>query len=237
MLARLVVVVVIACASTAAAEVCTPTNAAGQAKCATACDVKQYDACAKLGLALINTNDKASFPRGVALIEKACAGKSALGCGGLGSLYMGGVGVPRDPVRAVKLFEGACSGGDALSCESLGGFYGQGGGADPAKADFEAAMVRAAPWYERACKMNRPAPCAFLATFIQEGVKFPNADPKRIPGLLDIACRGDVDVACKFLGDVYTEGKLVPRDTKKAAALYARSCKLGYDRGCAAAGK
>jgi uncharacterized protein len=231
MIARLVVIAIVAHHSAAAAEPSCNT-AAEQTRCEAACDAKQFDSCARLGLAVINTGNAKLLPRGIALLEKACTGKAALGCGGLGSLYMGGIGVPRDPVRAVKLFEGACTGGDALSCESLGGWIAQGEG-DPNKLGPDA-MKRAAPYYERACTMGRPAACAFLATFILEGVKWPGADPKRVPGLFDTACRGEINVACKFLGDLYADGKLVRRDAKKANELYAKACKLGYDRGCQA---
>ena len=48
------------------------------------------------------------------------------------------------------------------------------------------------------------------------------------------ASKGDVNVACKFLGDLYAKGELVPRDIMRANALYDKACKLGYDRGCAA---
>ncbi len=140
----------------------------------------------------------------------------------------------RDEPRAIKLFEGACKAGDGISCESLGGYHAQGGGGDPKKLDLAAATLRAVPWYERACAMQRPAPCAFLATFILDGVKFPSSDRKRVPGLFETACKGDLEVACKFLGDLYAKGELVRRDVKRANALYDKACKLGYDRGCAA---
>jgi uncharacterized protein len=231
MIGRLVVIAIVALHAPAAAETSCK-SAAEQARCATACDAKQYDTCARLGLALINSGDTKLLARAVALLEKACTGKAALGCGGLGSLYMGGIGVLRDPPRAVKLFESACTGGDALSCESLGGWIAQGEG-DRTKLGV-AAMTRAAPYYERACTMGRPAACAFLGTFMLEGATWPGADPKRIPVLFDTACRGDVNVACKFLGDLYADGKHVRRDAKKANELYAKACKLGYDRGCQA---
>jgi TPR repeat protein len=230
MLARIVVLALVSASPSATADSCKTVDE--QKKCATACDAKQYDQCASLGLAYINTGDPAALPRGLALLEKACSGNSALGCGGLGSLYMGGVGVPRDVPRALKLFEGACKRGEGISCESLGGYYGQGGGGDP--ADLKGAMVRAAPYYDRACTLGRAVACTLLATFILEGVKFPGSDRKRIVGLFDSGCRGEMNIACKFLGDIYNKGELVRRDVKKANELYAKSCKLGYDRGCSA---
>jgi uncharacterized protein len=208
----------------AAADCKTPEE---QIECAAACDAKQYTACATLGLAIINSGDRATLARGVELVNKACANKDPLGCGALGSLYMGGIGVVRDPPRALKLFEDACDAGDGISCESLGGYYALGGGG-------ESNLEHAAPWYERACAMQRPKPCAFLAAFIHDGVKFSNSDRKRIPGLLETACKGDVALACKYLGDLYAKGELVGRDVKQANALYDKACKLGDNDGCAA---
>jgi TPR repeat protein len=185
-----------------------------QIKCAAACDAKQYTACATLGLAIINSGDRATLARGVELVDTACANKDPLGCGALGSLYMGGIGVVRDRPRALKLFEGACAAGDGISCESLGGYYMMGGGG-------ERNPEQAALWYERACAMQRPSPCLFLAVFIHDGVKFPSSDHKRIPALLETACKGDVAVACKLLGDLYAKGELVRRDVTRSNALYA----------------
>jgi len=212
--------------ASSAADPCKTTDE--QTRCATACDAQKYTSCAQLGLALINSGDRSQLARGVALVEKACTGKDALGCGALGSLYMGGIGVRRDEKRAVLLLEDGCKRNDALSCESLGGYYGQGGGSD--KIDLRAAAKRAAPYYERACKMQRPAACAFLGTMIHEGLL--DGNRRRVPDLLDTACRGDVNVACKFLGDLYAKGELVGKNVNKANELYAKACKLGYDRGC-----
>lgn len=230
MLARLALVFLVTSSTHALANECKTSEE--QAACETACNAKRYDACAKLGLAIINTGDSSMLVKGVTLVDKACTGKSALGCGGLGSLYMGGIGVPRDTARAVKLFEGACAKGDGISCESLGGWYGQLG--DPAAPmELSVAMPQAARWYERACKLKRPAACAFVAAMILDGT-IAKGDRKRVPGLLDTACRGEVNVACKMLGDRYAKGDLVRRDVKRANALYAKSCKLGFDRACSA---
>ncbi len=219
-------------AAPAAAEVCKGnTTDDAQARCLAKCDAKNYGACAELGLFWVNTGDGTKVGRGIALLEKACDGKSALGCGAMGSVVMQGEHVLRNIPRALKLLETGCKGNDGLSCESLGGWYAMGED-EPTKLDIPVATQRAVPWYERACALKRPAPCAFLATFILEGFKFPNSDRKRVPALLKTACSGDVNVACKLLGDVYAKGELVKRDVKKANELYARSCKLGYDRGC-----
>lgn len=226
--------VLLALAAPAAAEVCEKlTTDDEQAKCLALCETKP-DACGQLGLHWVVTSSGVKAGRGIALLEKSCTKKSAFGCGALGSVLMQGLHVIRDVPRAITLLETGCKGNDGLSCESLGGFYAQGGDGVPGKVDFAVAAQKAAPYYERACTLKRPAPCAFLASFINDGIKIPNADKKRVPGLLDTACTGGVNVACKFLGDVHAKGELVKRDVKKANELYEKSCKLGYDRGCAA---
>jgi TPR repeat protein len=228
------ILLVLLLASPAAADVCKGlATTDDQAKCLTKCDARKYGACAELGLYWVNTGSGTEIGRGIALLEKACDGKSALGCGAMGSLVLQGTHVQRDVPRALKLLETGCKGNDGLSCESLGGWYAMGED-DPSTLDIPAATQRAVPYYERACALKRPAPCAFLATFILDGIKFPNANRKRVVGLLKTACSGDVNVACKLLGDAYAKGELVKRDKTKANELYAKSCTLGYDRGCSA---
>src|SRR5688500_849642 len=127
MIARLVVVALLVCSSQARADSrpCkAPVAKSDYPTCQAACDRKQYATCAVLGLAYINTGDEAELLRGIALLEKSCKGGAALGCGGMGSLYMSGIGVTRDSAKAVKLFAKACKQGDGMSCESLGGWYG-----------------------------------------------------------------------------------------------------------------
>jgi TPR repeat protein len=228
-----VLTVLVALTGSAAANVCdSPTSEDAQASCLAKCEAKDHDTCGRLGLFWV-VSDASKAARGIGLLEKACRAKSAYGCGALGSVLMLGKHVTRDVKRAVTLLETGCKGNDGLSCESLGGWYAQGEGAT-ANIDLDAAVVKAAPYYERACTLKRPAPCAFLAAFITGGNKFPNNDKKRVPGLYEAACTGGVNVACKFLGDVYNKGELVKRDIKKANTLYDKACKLGYDRGCTA---
>lgn len=233
MIARATVLLVLL-ASPAAADVCDNLQTDDdQAKCLAQCEAKKPEACARVGLHWAVTGNAAQIGRGVALLERACKAKSAFGCGALGSVTLLGKQVKRDVPRALLLLETGCKGGDGLSCESLGGWYAQGGDA-PDKIDLAAATLKSAPYYERACTLKRPAPCAFLATFITNGAKISNADKKRVPGLLDTACNGGVTIACKMLGDIYSKGELVKRDVEKANELYAKACKAGYDRGCSA---
>jgi uncharacterized protein len=51
--------------------------------------------------------------------QRACDGKSQLGCLGLGTLYKDGRGVPKDAAKSKDLFKKACDGKVAAACKLL----------------------------------------------------------------------------------------------------------------------
>jgi uncharacterized protein len=196
--------------------------------CTAECDAGHQASCAVLGLLHVNDASGRNLQRGIQLLETSCDAKVPLGCGGLGSVLVLGAGVPKDVERARRLFVFACGARDGLSCESLGGLFMMG-------QEVPTDLLAAARWYEKACDLGRPAACAFYAGAIADGVLGPDADRSRIPPLLEKACDGEVDVACKLLGDAYARGEHVLRDPQRAAQLYARACALGSRAGCEAA--
>ena len=198
--------------------------------CQPECEAGNQESCAVLGLMYAQDGAPNNVAHAVALLQTSCAAKVPLGCGGLGSLYVEGIGVPKDVKKAQELFVFACGGGDGLSCESLGGIYAMGMAGPPS-------ITEAVKWYEKACDLGRPAPCAMVAAAIEDGALGPTADRARVPLLLKRACVGDISTACEMLGKAYERGERVVRDLREADRLYAKACSLGSQRGCQAAAR
>jgi hypothetical protein len=91
---------------------------ANEADCGAACDQAFYEGCNRLGDLLVNSSFAS---RAVAPFEKACNAGDASGCNGLASLYVRGLGLPRDLTRAAALFKKACDGGKSEACDNLVG--------------------------------------------------------------------------------------------------------------------
>jgi hypothetical protein len=82
---------------------------------AKACDAGAFGACTSLGLEAMES-DKT---KGVAFLTKACGGDDALGCMGLGALYLHGNGVPKDLPKARSLLDKSCRLGQESACEKV----------------------------------------------------------------------------------------------------------------------
>ena len=122
-------------------------------------------------------------------IVKACNGRAAAGCTGLGVLYNRGFGVTRDAAQAALYYERGCTLGDMSGCNNLGTVYefGSIGFRDPAKA---------AGLYERACSNAHMDGCANLGLLL---LGTPGAAPQekaRARELLEKACAAGIARAC-----------------------------------------
>jgi TPR repeat protein len=112
-----------------------------------ACDGDFMPACAHIAGSLIRgPADRRDFPRGKALLERACEPKGIVwgagsGCVELGVLYEGGEGVPKDARRAFELFEKGCT--SNADCEKLADAYAEGRGVEKDAAKAEELYVRA----------------------------------------------------------------------------------------------
>jgi serine/threonine-protein kinase len=143
-------------------------------------------ACVALARAAEATKD---FERAADLYSKACNGKAAGGCTGLGVLYNRGAGVTRDPAQAALYYDRGCTLGDMSGCNNLGTMYefGSIGFRDPA---------RAAGLYDRACSNAQMDGCANLALLL---LGTPGAAPlekARARELLQKACAAGIARAC-----------------------------------------
>jgi TPR repeat protein len=106
--------------------------AAGQRLLEEACRHDEETACATLGERWLDGTLGSDAPKGLALLERACAGAydacpgstwpsaSFRGCRVLGEAYVGGKwGITKDEAKGKSYLDRACTGGDAAACEQL----------------------------------------------------------------------------------------------------------------------
>ena len=132
---------------------------------------------------------KKEFERAATLYVKACDGRAAAGCTGLGVLYNRGLGVTHDAAQAAMYYERGCTLGDMAGCNNLGTVYqfGSIGFQDPA---------RAAGFYERACSNGHMDGCANLALLLLGAPGATPAEKARAQELLEKACASGIARAC-----------------------------------------
>jgi TPR repeat protein len=209
----------------------------GERACRQRCDKGSQDSCAILGVMYLQgvAGGKPDPAHAEPLLERACAAKVALGCGGLGSL----VGAfKKDAKRARTLLEKGCSLGDPVSCESVGGMI-LGAHERSPKPDTVAAARESYGFYKRACDLGSANGCGFCAVFIADKLV-----PGTVEQALDLyvkACSRGMAVACRQAVGLLTrndpEAKAlaatldVPR---LSADLLKRGCELGDAQSCRA---
>ena len=213
---------------------CKPRDGAGA--CKTACDAGSRESCAVLGVMHLRGEvDGGGDPRAAErLLRGACSAKVALGCGGLGSLYM----ARKDQRRGRPLLEKGCAMGDALSCESLGGMALGFDGATPASPDIRVSTRVAVVHYRKACALGSGAGCAWVGAAIVDHAVVGTAAEA-----LDLcmkACNLGVGASCRqaleLLTDDTPESRALaaPLDMPNlSASLLERGCKLGDAKSCA----
>lgn len=79
-----------------------------------ACAGNAGGACTSVGLA-----EGMKTAKGRELIEKGCNLGDAIGCMGVGGLYLHGTGVPKDVKKARTYLDKACKGGQSAACDKL----------------------------------------------------------------------------------------------------------------------
>lgn len=125
--------------------------------------------CTRLGL-LLGTNKlevilgTTYFERGCAagdyhgceylldLLKQNCTDTDSWSCAGLGNLYINGLGVVRDHLKAISIFEKACSNEDKDSCLELARGYKY--GIFYIDDEFKEDASKAKLFYDRACELS-----------------------------------------------------------------------------------
>lgn len=96
--------------------------------------------------------DNAACARAIPSLETACADNSGEACTSLGSIYEGGLGVPRDPRRAITLYRSGCAAAHPPGCARQATLEAQG-------APGSRAVTRAFATLERLCGENVADAC------------------------------------------------------------------------------
>jgi TPR repeat protein len=150
----------------------------------------------------------------------------------LGSLYLAGTTVARDPARGIGYLERAAERGDAIAQRRLGDLYFEG-------AEVAPDPSRALLWYGRALANpdpglpgDRPWEVALRLARLHLDAKAPEADPTRARGILERAAQTyPVGPVLKALADAYALGLGGPREPDRALATYEAAAAGYLDRG------
>jgi TPR repeat protein len=223
-----------------------------------ACRGGYLAACFNLGLAHTNGEGGAKdAKRALPLFKRACDGQLAIACTNLGSLYATGEGVAANDTLAFELYERGCAGGDPKGCVNLGVACNQGRGT--AKD-----VKRAATYFDKACTGGEGVACNELALLHFDGAgvdqdfdrgnallqraceldkeycsdaffkRLRDSLRKKPADQLSTECEAQAVEACNALAEKYASGDGVPKDVKKAVAIYKKSCAAGDRRACSA---
>lgn len=187
-------------------------------RCAPLCDRGNASACGVLGHMYANGKGvKADPAKGIALLDRACAGGSRRACLNRAFLDEQGVGVPRDEKRALAVYKRACEADqDQYGCVRLASIYLMGHvvPADPARA---AALIK------QACEAGEASGCLNLAMMTEQGQGVPR-DADQAVKLYTRACEGGNGTACAGLANVFDVGRGMPKDPERARRYYGQAC-------------
>lgn len=156
-----------------------------------------------------------------------CELDDAPSCHDLGTRYESGEGAPLDRLRATSLYQRACELGSSDGCIGLARMM--------EVEEGEGILARRIELLEKACDAGSQIGCTTLGkTLITEG-----SEEQRARGvtLMESACGAYVLEGCTGLGVFYLEGKVLPRDLAKAAALCKKSCERQDKLACSCAAK
>lgn len=131
---------------------------------------------------------------------------------GVGSLYAGGLGVPRDPAAAFRWFERAARSDHGAAQSAIGVAYAKGEGVE---TDYKEARA----WLEKAAEKGYPVAEERLGWLCQNGFGAPQSMTRAIE-LYESASRLGNPAAKYALADLYEHGNGVDVDVKRAIELY-----------------
>ena len=131
---------------------------------------------------------------------------------GVGSLYAGGLGVPRDPAAAFRWFERAARSDHGAAQAAIGVAYAKGEGVEP---DYVEARV----WLEKAASKGYPVAEECLAWLYRHGYGVAKDFAKAI-ALYESSSKLGNPAAKYALADLYERGEGVDADFDRATELY-----------------
>ena len=116
---------------------------------------------------------------------------------------------------------------NGTACAILGGMFHRG------EKPVERNLVQAEKYYKLACSSGVSSPCGVLAILLESGKsKGIKKDVKAAISYATKGCNLGDGFSCSRLADYYREGKLLAKDTGKAAFFEHKACKNGYILSC-----
>ena len=119
-----------------------------------------------------------------------------------------------------------CEAGDYLDCQELGKAYEEGDG-------VEKDLDKAVALFTRACEAKSGWACAMAGTLVASGSGVATADPAEAARFFERGCEEGNGWSCNRLGEMTREGEGVPKDRKRALALFEKACQQRDEKGCA----
>lgn len=157
------------------------------------------------------------------LRQRLCDRRDYAACAAIGKMYAHGLGVTKDTTQALAYLDKACTSsktGEGCTEEGLMYEWGEG-----TKTDKE----RAKKLYTTACDKGSRLGCYFNGVFLRYSKE---GNPEEAAKLFTIACEQRVADACAQLATMYSSGRGVKRDTKKANEMTLAACRSGSPAAC-----
>ncbi len=129
------------------------------------------------------------------------------------------------PVRLAQR-EFNCEAGDYFACQELAKAYQEGDG-------VSRDLPRALALFTRACEAKSRWACSMVGSFVASGRGVAAADPAGAVRWFERACDDGHGWSCNRLGEMARDGEGLPRDPKRALALFEKACQEKDEKGCA----
>jgi hypothetical protein len=148
-------------------------------------------------------------------LDVQCQHNSASGCYTLGTLLLGGKGLPRDPIGAGRSFKQACDIGFENACVSL---------VNMVTTDGDDVLLQP-------CNRGDGRSCFMLGSLYYGGQGV-SRNLAYAATLFQRSCIAGFTRGCGQLGESYLFGEGVPKDVVKARQILESACDAGYGPGC-----
>jgi TPR repeat protein len=148
-------------------------------------------------------------------LDVQCQHNSAGGCFSLGTLLIGGKGLPRDPIGAGRSFKQACDLGLESACDSV----------------LRMVQTDGDDVLREPCGRGDGASCFMLGS-IYYGGQGVSRNLEYAATLFQQSCTAGFTRGCGQLGESYLFGEGVPKDIVKARQILENACDAGYGPGC-----
>ncbi|MBZ5709477.1 sel1 repeat family protein [Nannocystis pusilla] len=185
-----------------------------------ACQLGHGPACRTLAEEVLRSTSP-DLARGRGLLDRGCKLGDPFSCASLAGSFLkprsGAAPTPDEVAQGVVVLKDACDVKRPFACRQLANLYSDG----KLVARDEAAGLS---YYEKSCETGDTLSClnAGLMVFAGRGA---TKDAARAEALFERTCPStDAGLSCADLAKAFREGKVVPRDVRRAASYMERMC-------------